>query len=46
MMSHAAIPAAEKQMLGITDNLIRLSVGLEDCADLIDDLKNAAESDN
>ncbi len=37
-MSHAAIPPAERARLGITDNLIRLSVGLEDSEDLIDDL--------
>ncbi|HEX3018980.1 MAG TPA: PLP-dependent aspartate aminotransferase family protein [Chitinispirillaceae bacterium] len=43
MMSHAAIPALERQKLGISDNLIRLSVGLEDCTDLIEDLKTAAE---
>jgi cystathionine beta-lyase len=38
-MSHAAIPATERERLGITDNLIRLSVGLEEPEDLIDDLK-------
>lgn len=37
-MSHAAIPANERDRLGITDNLIRLSVGLEEPEDLIDDL--------
>jgi len=38
-MSHAAIPAAERERLGITDNLIRLSVGLEETSDLIADLE-------
>lgn len=37
-MSHASIPKNERERLGITDNLIRLSVGLEDANDLIDDL--------
>jgi cystathionine gamma-synthase/cystathionine beta-lyase len=37
-MSHAAIPPLERERLGITDNLIRLSVGLEDASDLIEDL--------
>jgi len=37
-MSHAAIPPSERERLGITDNLIRLSVGLEDAGDLIEDL--------
>ena len=37
-MSHAAIPPAEREKLGITDNLIRLSVGLEEADDLIEDL--------
>lgn len=37
-MSHAAIPREERLAKGISDNLIRLSVGLEDSDDLIDDL--------
>ncbi len=37
-MSHAAIPLKERERLGITDNLLRLSVGLEDPEDLIADL--------
>jgi cystathionine beta-lyase len=39
-MSHASIPLAEREKLGITDNLIRLSVGLEEPEDLIVDLQN------
>jgi cysteine-S-conjugate beta-lyase len=38
-MSHAAVPPAERERLGITDNLIRLSVGLEEASDLIEDLE-------
>jgi cystathionine beta-lyase/cystathionine gamma-synthase len=41
-MSHSAIPPEERKLLGITDNLVRLSVGLEDVEDLIDDLRIAA----
>ena len=38
-MTHASIPEKEREKLGITDSLIRLSVGIEDITDLIDDLK-------
>jgi cystathionine beta-lyase len=41
-MSHASMPAEERNKLGITDELIRLSVGLEDVDDLIEDLETAA----
>jgi cystathionine beta-lyase/cystathionine gamma-synthase len=40
-MTHADIPAAERQRLGIADGLIRLSVGLEDPTDIIADLERA-----
>ena len=40
-MTHASIPKAERERLGISDNLIRLSVGIEDGDDLVEDLKNA-----
>ncbi|MDA8233645.1 MAG: PLP-dependent aspartate aminotransferase family protein [Clostridia bacterium] len=40
-MSHAAIPQARRQELGVTDDLIRLSVGLEEAEDLIADLSQA-----
>ena len=40
-MTHASIPVEERQKSGVTDSLIRLSVGIEDIDDLIDDLKNA-----
>lgn len=40
-MTHAAIPTKERQKVGIVDSLIRLSVGIEDAEDLINDLKQA-----
>jgi cystathionine beta-lyase len=40
-MSHASVPAEERQRKGITDTLVRLSVGLEDPDDLIADLDQA-----
>ncbi|OXM85432.1 trans-sulfuration enzyme family protein [Paenibacillus rigui] len=40
-MTHFSIPEQERQQFGITDGLIRLSVGLEDAADIIADLEQA-----
>jgi len=40
-MTHASIPKEEREELGISDSLIRLSVGVEDLEDLIQDLKQA-----
>lgn len=40
-MTHASIPKEERESLGIVNSLIRLSVGIEDKEDLIEDLKNA-----
>ena len=40
-MTHGSIPAEVKDKIGITDRLIRLSVGLEDANELIEDLKSA-----
>ena len=40
-MTHASIPKEERAKLGISDSLIRLSVGIEDVEDLINDLKQA-----
>jgi cystathionine gamma-lyase / homocysteine desulfhydrase len=40
-MTHASIPAERRAELGITDGLVRISVGIEDAEDLIDDLKQA-----
>jgi len=39
-MTHASIPEKEREKIGITDSLIRLSVGIEDIEDLIADLEN------
>ena len=41
LMTHASIPAEKRQMLGIDDSLIRLSIGIEDANDLIADLQQA-----
>ena len=41
VMTHASVPAEERMRIGITDSLIRLSVGIEDIDDLIGDLKQA-----
>jgi cystathionine gamma-lyase len=41
LMTHATIPAAQRALLGISDGLIRLSVGVEHVGDLRDDLTNA-----
>jgi len=40
-MTHASIPKEEREALGITDGLLRLSVGIEDADDLIADLDHA-----
>jgi cystathionine beta-lyase len=40
-MTHASIPKAERDKIGLSDSLIRLSVGVEDLEDLIQDLKHA-----
>ena len=40
-MTHASIPRAERLKRGIADGLIRLSVGIEDIDDLLEDLRNA-----
>jgi len=41
LMTHASVPEEQREKLGITDSLVRLSVGVEDVRDLIDDLKTA-----
>ncbi len=40
-MTHKSIPAAQRQAAGVADSLVRLSVGLENAEDLIEDLKQA-----
>jgi len=42
-MTHASIPKEEREKTGVVDSLIRLSMGIEDAEDLIDDLKAALE---
>ena len=42
-MTHASVPPAQRAALGIDDTLIRLSVGIEDCDDLIKDLARALD---
>ena len=40
-MTHASVPIAMRQGMGLTDSLVRLSCGIEDAADLIADLERA-----
>lgn len=42
-MTHASIPAERRAELGITEGLVRISVGIEDVEDLIEDLSQALE---
>ncbi|MBU2948506.1 cystathionine gamma-synthase [Zobellia uliginosa] len=42
-MTHASIPKEEREKIGVVDALIRLSVGIEDVEDLINDLKQAID---
>ena len=42
-MTHGSIPLEERKKTGVVDSLIRLSIGIEDADDLIEDLKNAIE---
>lgn len=41
LMTHASVPESEREKLGISDTLIRLSVGLEAVKDLVEDLDQA-----
>ncbi|MGH8030422.1 MAG: PLP-dependent transferase, partial [Arenimonas sp.] len=41
IMTHASVPAARRAELGVTDNLVRLSVGVEDVEDLRAELERA-----
>lgn len=43
-MTHGSVPEADRQRLGITDSLLRLSVGVEDIDDLIGDLESVLKS--
>ncbi len=40
-MTHASVPAEQRDLAGISDTLIRLSVGIEDVEDLKEDLEQA-----
>ena len=40
-MTHASVPVAMREQMGLTDSLVRLSIGIEDPADLIADLDQA-----
>jgi cystathionine beta-lyase/cystathionine gamma-synthase len=44
LMTHASVPKKQREALGVTDSLVRLSVGVEDVRDLIDDLQTAFEA--
>jgi cystathionine gamma-lyase len=46
LMTHASIPREERERLGISDSLIRVSVGIEDLEDLIEDLERGFQSLN
>jgi cystathionine gamma-lyase len=41
IMTHASVPPEERQKIGLTDGLIRISVGIENCDDLLEDLQEA-----
>ena len=41
LMTHASVPPDRKAAMGLTDGLVRLSVGVEDVADLLSDLEEA-----
>jgi cystathionine beta-lyase/cystathionine gamma-synthase len=40
-MTHASVPVEKRNQMGLTDGIVRLSVGVEDVEDLIEDLRNA-----
>ena len=42
-MTHASVPREEKERIGVTESLVRLSVGIEDAGDLVSDLSQALE---
>lgn len=42
-MTHASMPAEQRNIIGVTDDLVRFSVGIEDAGDLIEDLKQALD---
>jgi cystathionine beta-lyase/cystathionine gamma-synthase len=44
-MTHASVPAEMRKRMGLTDSLVRLSVGIEDVEDLVADLDQALADD-
>jgi cystathionine gamma-lyase len=42
-MTHASVPKEEREQVGVTDSLVRLSIGIEDVEDLVTDLSQALE---
>jgi cystathionine beta-lyase/cystathionine gamma-synthase len=42
-MTHAEVPTEERVKRGLTDGLVRISVGIEDIEDIIADLKQALD---
>lgn len=40
-MTHASVPPEERERIGVTDGLVRISVGIEDLEDILEDLKQA-----
>lgn len=42
-MTHASVPKEDRELLGITDGLVRISVGIEDVEDIIEDLRGALD---
>ncbi len=43
-MTHASVPKEEREKVGIKDSLIRVSVGIEDVEDLIEDIERGFEA--
>jgi cystathionine gamma-lyase len=44
LMTHASVPKEQREAIGVSDSLVRLSVGVEDLRDLMDDLETAFEA--
>jgi hypothetical protein len=42
-MTHASVPQEQRELLGIDDNFVRMSVGIEDYEDLLHDMNSALE---
>lgn len=43
-MTHASVPKEDREILGISDTLIRISIGLEESEDLLEDLDQALKA--